>query len=238
MTALALVALLLAAGPDGTLRCVDPGSPLATTAPRAPTAPAPALGWGEIPRGAPASADSLEAYWDEAAPFPAFYDGVTRRARLWERNYTQGEVPPELVERARAVGGTWRLLAVAVDACSDSVNTLPYLALLAEAVPGLELRVLDPERGRALMEARPTADGRAATPTVVLLDASFEDAGCFIERPRPLKEWIEEKEHEVGGPTLYEGKMLWYDQDAGRSTLEEVVGLLEAAAAGAPVCRG
>jgi hypothetical protein len=136
------------------------------------------------------------------------------------------------------VGGTWHLLAVAVDACSDSVNTLPWLALLAEAVPGLEMRVLDPARGRALMEARPTADGRAATPTVVLLDAGFEDAGCFVERPRPLKAWIEEQRHQVGEGTLYEGKMLWYAQDAGASTVEEVVRLLESAAAGEPVCEG
>lgn len=213
MTALALAALLFTAAPDGGFPCAEPGTPLP-------------------------AADSLEAYWEAAVPFPAFYEGVSRRARLWERNYEEGTVPEALVERARAVGGTWHLLAVAVDACSDSVNTIPYLALLAEAVPGLDLRVLDPARGRALMEARPTADGRAATPTVVLLDAFFEDAGCFIERPRPLKEWIEEKEHEVGGPTLYEGKMLWYDQDAGRSTAEEVVALLEAAASGDPVCRG
>jgi hypothetical protein len=191
-----------------------------------------------VARGAPAHADSLRAYWSAAVPFPDFYDGVTRRARLWERNYEEGEVPAALVARARAVGGTWHLLAVAVDACSDSVNTLPWLALLAEAVPGLEMRVLDPARGRALMEARPTADGRAATPTVVLLDAGFEDAGCFVERPRPLKAWIEEQRHQVGEGTLYEGKMLWYAQDAGASTVEEVVRLLESAAAGEPVCEG
>lgn len=210
MTALALAALLLASAPGDALAC---------------TASAPAT-------------DSLRAYWDEAVPFDDFYAHVERRTALWRRNYEEGQVPAALVERARAVGGTWRLLAVAVDGCSDSVNTIPWMALLAEAVPGLELRVLDPVAGRPLMEARPTADGRAATPTVVVLDEGFDDAGCFVERPRPLKEWIEEQRHIVGEGTLYEGKMLWYDQDRGRATLEEVVGLLEAAAAGEPVCQG
>jgi hypothetical protein len=32
--------------------------------------------------------------------------------------------------------------------------------------------------------------------------------------------------------------MLWYAQDAGASTVEEVVRLLESAAAGEPVCEG
>lgn len=193
---------------------------------------------GAEARPVPVSDEVLRRHWEAATPFAEFFRDVTRRAALWERNYREGEVAPELVERARAVGGTWRLLAVAVDGCSDSVNTLPFLALLAERVPGLELRVLHPDAGRALMEARPTADGRAATPTIVLLDEEFDDAGCFIERPRPLKAWIEEERHQVGEGTLYEGKMLWYDRDGGRSTVEEVVGLLEAAAAGEPVCRG
>ncbi len=228
MTALLLALLLGGAAAD--LPCLDPG---------APPIPLPVRS-GSGPHGTDARTtdEALRAYWEAATPFPAFMETVSRRGELWARNYGEGEVPPELVARAGAVGGTWRLLAVAVDACSDSVNTIPFLALLAEAVPGLELRVLHPDQGRALMEARPTADGRAATPTVVLLDGDFEDAGCFVERPRPLKAWIEEERHQVGEGTLYEGKMLWYDRDGGASTLEEVVGLLEAAAAGEPVCVG
>lgn len=220
MPTLALLALLLTGAPDGDALC---RAPLAHGATATPTRSA---------------TDSLRGYWEAAIPYPRFLEQARRRVELWRRNTREGEVPGALLARARDVGGTWRLLAVSVDGCSDSVNTVPYLALLADSVPGLELRVLDPERGRPLMEARPTADGRAATPTVVLLDEGFEAAGCFIERPRPLKAWIEEKRHEVGAPTLYEGKMLWYDRDAGRSTLEEVVALLEAASAGEPICRG
>lgn len=222
MTPLLLAALLWGAPADA--RCL-PGPDALTGPPTAVSAPT----------------DSLHSYWEEALPFARFYAEVEARAALWERNYTGGEVPEALLERARsAIGaGPFRLLAVAVDGCSDSVNTLPYLALLADDVTGLELRVLEPAAGRSLMEARPTADGRAATPTVILLDESFDDAGCFVERPRPLKEWIAEQEAApASNRGVYEGKMRWYDEDAGRSTLEEVVGLMESAAAGNPVCRG
>jgi len=215
MNVLILASLLFTGAPTGAVPCLKPAV--------------------EVPALAPD--DALRAYWESGLPFRSFLAEATRRKALWDRNYQSGEVPEELVRRARAIGGTWYLLAIAVDSCSDSVNTIPYLALLTEAVPGLDMRVVDPERARALMEARPTADGRAATPTVVLLDADFEDAGCFIERPRSLKEWIAERDGRMSREEIYQGKMGWYDQDAGASTLAEVVGLLEAAAAGAPRCQ-
>lgn len=218
MTALALAALLFAA-PDGPVPCLDLDR----------TSPPPVL-------AAAGEDEALRAFWQKGVPFADFLADATRRAKLWERNYEDGAVPAEVVARARAVGGTWYLLAVAVDACSDSVNTIPYLALLTEAVPGLDMRIVDPRDGRALMEARRTPDGRAATPTVVLLDADFDDAGCFVERPRPLKGWIAENETEMSTPELYEGKMAWYAEDSGASTLAEVVSLLESAAAGTPRC--
>jgi len=193
----------------------------------------------ESPPATPAAGDSLRARWDAATPFGRFLAGVDRRAELWESNWQKARVPADLLERAQAVGGEWHLLAAAVDGCSDSVSTLPWMGRLAEALPNAELRVLHPDRGgQALMEARPTADGRAATPTVVLLDADFGDAGCFVERPGPLKEWIADERYEEEGLGMYEGKMAWYEQDAGRSTLEEVVALMEAAAGGRPICEG
>lgn len=179
--------------------------------------------------------DVLRALYERGQTFPAFHEAATRRRKLWDRNYARAAVDAAVVERAQAVGGTWHLLVVAVDGCSDSVSTIPYLARLAERVPGLELRIVDSDVGRAVMEARRTPDDRAATPTVVLLDAGFDDVGCFIERPAALRAHLAELEAR-GGTNALAAKMAWYDEDAGAATVDEVVGLMEAAAAGRRVC--
>lgn len=180
--------------------------------------------------------DALRALYESGRIFAAFHDAATRRRELWDRNYARGDLDAGAVARARAVGGTWRLLVVAVDGCSDSVSTIPYLARLAEAVPGLDLRIVDSDAGRGVMEARRTPDGRAATPTVVLLDADFDDVGCFIERPAPLIAHLAELEAKSDGSDAFAAKMAWYDADGGASTVAEVVGLMEAAAAGRRIC--
>jgi len=181
--------------------------------------------------------DELRALYVQGQSWTQFHAEADSRSELWDGNWEKsGELDASLLERARSVGGTWYLLAVAVDACSDSVNTIPYMARLASMVDGLEIRIVDSDVGRKVMEDHPTPDGRASTPTVVLLDEAFDEAGCFIERPPVLRDWILENPMELGRQALFEAKMEWYDDDAGRQTLEEVVRMLEAASAGRSVC--
>ncbi|MDH3271492.1 MAG: thioredoxin family protein [Gemmatimonadota bacterium] len=181
--------------------------------------------------------EELRALYQSGRPYADFLDHATRRAELWHGNTQRSEgIDMALVERARAVGGTWYFLAVAVDSCSDSVSTIPYLARLVALVDGLDLRVVDPAAGRAIMEAHRTPDGRAATPTILLLDDRFDEVGCFIERPLTLQTWILEND-DRSGDEIYERKMEWYADDAGHETVETFVEMLEAATAGATVCR-
>lgn len=181
--------------------------------------------------------DELRALYESGRAYEAFLDAATRRTELWHGNTERAEqIDMALVERARAIGGTWYLLAVAIDACSDSVSTIPYLARLASMVDGLELRLVDSTAGRAVMEAHPTPDGRAATPTVLLLDADFDEAGCFIERPPTLQAWILDEGWTLSGDDVFQHKMAWYAEDAGQETVETAVRMLEAAAEGRTVC--
>lgn len=181
--------------------------------------------------------DELRTLYQSGRSYRDFLGAATRRTDLWHGNTERAEsIDPALVERARAVGGTWYFLAVAVDSCSDSVSTIPYLAQLVASVDGLAMRVVDSTVGRSIMESHRTADGRAATPTVLLLDGDFDEAGCFIERPPALKTWILENS-EWSGQQVYERKMEWYDDDAGHGTVEAFVEMLEAAAEGESACR-
>lgn len=174
--------------------------------------------------------------WSEATPFEPFLAGAERRVDTWHANWERSRVPGDLLARASAVAGSWRLLVVAEDWCGDSANTVPYLARLAAEVPGLELRVVDSDVGRGVMDRHPTPDGRAATPTVVILAEDGSEAGCWVERPSELQRWWIDNPEGLDRDAQLEAKYAWYDEDAGESTMREVVERLEAAAAGVPIC--
>lgn len=177
--------------------------------------------------------DTLQALYEAGQPFDAFLAGATRRREHWLRNAELAAAPDSaLVERVRALGGSWRLLAVAPDGCSDSVNTIPWMAGLAAQLDNVELRVVTVDAGRGVMEAHRTPDGRAATPTVLLLDAAWQERGCFIERPRALRLLLEE----LPSDQRFSRKMAWYEEDAGRETIGDLVAMLEAAARGEVRC--
>ena len=189
-----------------------------------------------IPAPVPVN-DQLQEMYESGRSYTDFLDHATSRAGLWHSNTEKAEgIDPALVARARSVAGNWKFLAVAIDACSDSVSTIPYLAQLVALVDGLDMRVVDPTTGRSIMESHPTRDGRSSTPTVLLLDAHFEEAGCFIERPPELKTWI--LEEGFSSAQIYPRKMAWYDEDGGHHTVRAFVEMLEAAVAGGEaLCR-
>jgi hypothetical protein len=128
------------------------------------------------------------------------------------------------------------LLVVAEDWCGDSVNTIPWLARLAERTSNLELAMVSRSAGEDVMRAHRTPDGRAATPTVVILDESFGEQGCWIERPEVLQTWFLEREGRVPRDELFARTYEWYASDRGSETLREVVERIEAAASGSPLC--
>jgi hypothetical protein len=86
------------------------------------------------------------------------------------------------------------------------------------------------------MEGHRTPDGRASTPTVLLLDSEYEEAGCFIERPISLQDWMLANDGKITRADLIKQKMEWYAENAGQETVAELVSILEAAASGRAVC--
>jgi len=176
--------------------------------------------------------DTLEALYRTGRDFATFYEVAEGRREVLVETYERASVPPDLVARTVAAGGPWRILAVAMDGCSDSVNSLPYLARLVEAADNIDLRIIDSKVGRFLMDQRQTPDGRAATPTILLLDAAGREVGCWIERPAALQQWMDEHRETLTDDALFEGKMAWYREDAGKETLREIVELIERAARG------
>lgn len=183
-----------------------------------------------------ATSDSLVALYARGQTWPQFLDNVKARRQTWLDNYASGAPDSAAVARASLVPGRWRFLVVAVDACGDSANTIPYLARLVEAVPSLELRIVLPTEGQWVMDSHRTEDGRGATPTVVLLDEQGAERGCWVERPYALRKLVADVRAGVVPGGLVEAVTAWRREDRGRSTITDVLDLLDAAAAGTVRC--
>lgn len=184
------------------------------------------------------AADSLAEAYRNGETWSDFLVRVQVRRDLWHANWAAWSLDETQLSRARATGGPWRIFVISDQACSDSVNTIPILARLAEAQPGTEIRLVEADVGRPWMEAHRSPDGRASTPTVLLLDEALQLRGCWVEQPKEMAAfWL---------PTIPAGtsrqelprKMAWYAEDAGRSTLNEFLEVMEVAARGGLQCPG
>lgn len=177
---------------------------------------------------APPATDSLAALHASGRTYATFLAGAERRKEMWQSNTAWGKVDPALLARGRALAGPLRLLVVLEDGCSDSANTIPYLATFADSLGGiLDIRLVNSTEGKWVMERHRTADGRAATPTVVLLDAEGNDVGCWVERPSALARWMNENRPKLSQQELMDGKFAWYNQDRGGESIRGILDMLE-----------
>jgi hypothetical protein len=167
------------------------------------------------------------ALFAQGIPYATFVEQARARASQWRGSLTTAKVDDAAAADARGLRAKRRILVVAEASCSDSVGTVPYLAKLAEAAPDwLELRIVDSRTGRAVMEAHRTPDGRAATPTIAVLDDQGRLVGAWSERPAELQKWYLGEKDTLDRQELASRKAEWYAQDAGRSTVAEVMRLI------------
>jgi hypothetical protein len=176
-----------------------------------------------------------------ATTFGDMVAGATKNQELWRAVAARARVPDDLLARAAAVEGRWHLLVLSEDWCGDAVNTVPAIARLAELAPNLELRVVARDANPDLMDAHLT-DGTRSIPLVILLDDVFEERGRWGPRPRPLQEWVLSDGQRLPKEERYREIRRWYARDRARTTLEELVAVLERAgdpagtpAAGSPI---
>lgn len=176
------------------------------------------------PQSAPQSVSGASALLDQGLPWTEYLASTKQQRDIWVRNAAR-PVPSELVDRLRKAGTNLRLLVVAEDWCSDSMNSIPYLGTLA-AKAGVDMRVINSVAGKAVMEAHRTPDGRAATPTVILVRDGKEVA-AWVERPAVLQTWFLGMADKIDSAERQQRKMSWYDFSHGDDALREIVVLAE-----------
>lgn len=166
-----------------------------------------------------------------AAPtFAEFLETAEANKDLWHAVNARAVISEDILARVAALPGRWHLLVLNEDWCGDAVNSVPYVARLAELAPNLEMRVLGRDANPDLMDAHLTNNSRSI-PVVIVLDEEFAEHGWWGPRPKELQSWVLGPGMELDKETRYREVRRWYARDRGRTTLEELVALLERVAA-------
>jgi hypothetical protein len=171
--------------------------------------------------------------YEGAARFAEFLEQAVKHAQLWRDTYRLVRLPEGALERAASVGGRWHLAVLVEDWCGDAVNTVPMIARLAELTPGFDLRVLERDKNLDLMDAYLT-NGSRSIPIVIAYDAEFRALGSWGPRPSELQEWVMTIGRTLDKDERYRHIRTWYARDRGRSTMDEVLRVIERAAAATP----
>lgn len=171
----------------------------------------------------------MRSRYESAPRFAEFLELAVKNAQLWRDTYRLVKVPDDAVARVAAMPGRWHLLVLVEDWCGDAVNTVPILARLAELAPNLDLRVLPRDTNPDLMDAHLT-NGTRSIPVVIVLDGGFTEQGWWGPRPTELQRWVLSEGQAMEKEERYRHVRTWYARDRGRTTLSEVLAIIEAAA--------
>jgi hypothetical protein len=176
-------------------------------------------------------ASTYRDYWDRAHDFPTYLGrDVSEHSALWNGVYRKATPPDWAVRQASELGGRWKLLVLSEDWCGDASNTLPALARFAEAVPGIELRVLKRDENPELID-RYLTNGSRSIPLAIVLDEGYEPVGRWGPRPAELQEFVvtEKRAGLRDKADIYKDARRWYARDRGETTLRELLEVLESA---------
>lgn len=159
--------------------------------------------------------------WDKALSFDEFVAASEKQRGLWEGLHRIAVVPAWAIAAVPS-GVKRKLLVIAEDWCGDASSTIPVVARMAEAVPGLELRIIRRDEHPEVMDHY-LSNGSRSIPIVIALDEDFRQLGHWGPRPGALQAWVMANRLTVPQAELYPQVRSWYARDRGESTLREVL---------------
>jgi len=172
---------------------------------------------------------TLRDRYRDAPTFETMLATVTKNVELWTAVWRHARVDDDHVRRVSALPGNWHLLVLSEDWCGDAVNTVPIVARLVERCPNVDLRVFARDENVDIMDAHLTGSSRSI-PVIIALDEAYEERGWWGPRPTVLQRWVSGQGQLLEKTARYREARTWYARDRGRTTLEEVVSMLERAA--------
>lgn len=167
----------------------------------------------------------------ESAPtFPEYLETVRKNEDLWHGVHDRVRLPPNVLEEARSLPGTWHLLALSEDWCGDAVNILPVVSRFADALPNVDLRVLGRDENLDIMDAHLTNGRSRSIPIVIVYDEDFRERAWWGPRPRELQEWVMTKGMKMEPGPRYARTRRFYARNKGKAIVAEVLEMLRSVA--------
>ncbi|MES2521884.1 MAG: thioredoxin family protein [Gemmatimonadota bacterium] len=169
---------------------------------------------------------TIQARYDGALTLDQFVAQATANHDLWATFAKRAVPEPDLLARVNRLSARRHLLVLLEDWCGDAVNTIPALAALAAASDTVDLRILTRDANLDLMDAHLTG-GTRSIPVVIVLDESYHERGWWGPRPAPLQSWVRSEGQVLEKSARYREVRRWYARDRARTTLSEIVELLD-----------
>ena len=175
----------------------------------------------------------LKARFLGGETFTEFLAKPKKYKDLWDALYKRAVVPEAILARAKTLRQPLHLLVLSEEWCGDSINTLPLIARLVEAMPGVEMRILERDKNLDLMDAHLTGKSRSI-PAIMLLDGDYSEHGWWGPRPAPLQEWVIKEGLALPKDERSKVVRTWYARDHGVTSLTELLDRMEGAELAAP----
>ncbi|MEP6904707.1 MAG: thioredoxin family protein [Gemmatimonadales bacterium] len=147
---------------------------------------------------------------------------------LWDALYKRAEVPDSVVDRARRIRHHWHLLVLSEYWCGDSINTLPAIERLTEAVPLIDMRIISRDANPDIMDRHLTGISRSI-PVIMVLDKGHFERGWWGPRPGPLQRWVVGHGLALPKDERYREVRTWYARDHGETAVNELLDIIERA---------
>ncbi len=176
--------------------------------------------------------EELSTWWDAALPWADYLASVSEKRDIWEANARRASLHADESVRLQALPGPRRLLVLTEDWCGDAARSVPVMAALAEGAPLVTVRFL-PSDGLPEILGRHLTHGGRSIPLAFVLDGEGRRLGEWGPRPAPVQALFRQRRHAMGAPTpdtmneLYQPVMAFYGKDRGRTTVQELLMLLE-----------
>jgi hypothetical protein len=165
--------------------------------------------------------------------FTEFLAKPKKYKELWDGLYKRAVVPEAVLLRAKTLTQPMHLLVLSEEWCGDSINTLPLVAKLVEAMPEVDMRILERDKNLDLMDTHLTGRSRSI-PAIMLLDGDYREHGWWGPRPLPLQEWVIREGLALPKDERYKEVRTWYARDHGVTSLTELLDKMEGAELAAP----
>ena len=170
--------------------------------------------------------------WEAAVTWSTYAASIDDKREVWDANFRRADVDEEVTARLHDLPGKRRVLVLTEDWCGDAARSVPAIAKALLDAPDVEARYLASDEHPRVVRRYLTHGGQAI-PIAIVQDEHGRELGAWGPRPAPLQAIMRQQKRAIGAATAeimakwYAPILGWYGKDKGRTTLEELLMLLE-----------